>query len=202
MKKGSTIIISGPSGSGKGTVVKLLNKEKFSLSISATTRKPREGEVNGREYFFLDRDEFVELRENDGFLEHVEFCGNMYGTPVSYVNEQMELGKNVVLEIEVYGALQIKEMYPDCILIFLVPPSYDVLKERLVNRGTEDEEAIERRLYRTTEELEMSKKYDYIVVNDKIEDSVYAVEAICEAEYHKAKRNMDVIKNFRGEKNA
>lgn len=202
MKKGSTIIISGPSGSGKGTVVKLLNKEKFSLSISATTRKPREGEVNGREYFFLERDEFIELRENDGFLEHVEFCGNMYGTPVSYVNEQMALGKNVVLEIEVYGALQIKEMYPDCILIFLVPPSYEVLKQRLVNRGTEDEEAIERRLYRTTEELEMSKKYDYIVVNDKIEDSVIAVEAICEAEYHKAARNIDVIKNFRGEKNA
>ncbi len=199
MNKGTVIIISGPSGSGKGTVVKQLDKSKYALSVSMTTRSPREGEVDGKDYFFVTRDEFIEIRQNKGFMEHAEFCGNMYGTPVAYVQEQINKGMTVILEIEVYGAIQIKEKFPEAVLIFLVPPSFEELRNRLQGRGTEDQETIERRLHRATHEIEYAKDYDYLVVNDAVENAIQSINSIDKAEKLKAKRSTKFIESFKGE---
>ncbi len=199
MSKGMLIIISGPSGSGKGTVVKLLDKSRYSLSISMTTRTPRVGEVDGKDYFFVSKEQFVDLRKNDEFLEHVEFCGNMYGTPKSYVFDQVENGKCVILEIDVFGALQIKELYPDCVLVFILPPNMEELRKRLVGRGTEDTATIERRLRRAFDEVGVVDKYDYVIVNDVVENCKNAIDAISIAELKKPYRNENIIKLFKGE---
>ncbi|MFV0439741.1 MAG: guanylate kinase [Lachnospirales bacterium] len=199
MNKGILIIISGPSGSGKGTIVKLLDKEKYALSISMTTREPRKGEVHGKDYFFVSKEKFVELRKNKEFLEHVEFCGNMYGTPRSYVRDKVNEGKFVILEIDVFGALQIKELYPNSVLVFVVPPSMEELRKRLTGRGTEDEQTIERRLRRASDEIEVVDKYDYIIINDEVERCKDIIDAITVAEKCKPKRNETIIEDFKGE---
>ena len=199
-KQGILLIISGPSGSGKGTIVEqLCKKDDFSLSISATTRKPREYEENGVHYFFHTREEFEKMRERMELLEWAEFCGNYYGTPRKYVVEQLMAGRNVILEIEVQGALQVKQIYPDGVLIFMVPPNLEELGRRLTNRGTEDKETINRRMCRALEEMELVNEYDYLVVNDTVEQATADILTIVEAEKMKCSRNKDIKKIFKGE---
>lgn len=199
-KQGILLILSGPSGSGKGTVVeRLCQNEDFALSVSATTRSPREYEKHGVHYFFHTRDEFEKMREQQELLEWAEFCGNYYGTPKKYVVEQLAEGHNVILEIEVQGALQIKELYPEGVLVFLIPPNLEELGKRLTNRGTEDKETINRRIQRALEELELAEEYDYVVINDTVEQAAEDILAIVRAEKLKSYRNKDMKKTFKGE---
>lgn len=191
------VIISGPSGSGKGTVVKeLVQKEDFALSISATTRTPRTGEIDGTHYYFYDKETFENMKKQNELLEWAEFCDNYYGTPRKYVEQQMLEGKNVILEIEVQGALQIKKLYSDCILVFLVPPDVKELKKRLIQRGTEDKQTIDRRMNRAIEEMEFVPQYDYIVINDTIAKAAEAICAIVKAESMKSSRNINIKEKF------
>jgi len=193
---GMLIIISGPSGSGKGTVVRALDPARFSLSISMTTRKKRPGEVEAVDYFFCTEEEFMRVRGEGGLLEHASFVGHYYGTPRFYVEEQIALGKAVVLEIEVNGALQVKEKFPDAVLIFLIPPTRKDLEERLIKRNTEDKETIEDRLLRSEEELRLLPRYDYLVVNDTVPNAVALIETIVRAESLKPNRNRYIIDYF------
>ena len=194
------MIISGPSGSGKGTIVgQLCEKNDFALSISATTRKPREKEEHGEHYFFHTREEFEQMRDRKELLEWAEFCGNYYGTPRKYVTEQLMQGKNVILEIEVQGALQVKKIYPEGVLVFMVPPNLEELGRRLTNRGTEDKETINMRLRRALEEMELVDEYDYLVINDTIEQATEDILTIVDAEGMKCSRNKDIKKIFKGE---
>ena len=169
MKKGALIVISGFSGAGKGTLV-LSTYDRFALSISMTTRAPREGEVNGREYFFVTREEFDKTVAEGGLLEHATYVGNSYGTPKAYVEKMIAEGKDVILEIEVQGALQVKEIFPEAILLFITPPSIEVLRKRLIGRGTESEEVVNQRLSRAAVEVVLMDKYDYVVVNDDLDE--------------------------------
>lgn len=195
--QGMLVIISGPSGSGKGTVVKRLDpKNGYALSISVTTRKPREGEVHGRDYFFTTEAGFHKMREENALLEHAVYVGNYYGTPRKYVEEQIEKSKVVVLEIEVYGALQVKEKFPSAVLIFLMPPTLSELTKRLTKRGTEDEVTIESRLKKALEELPLIDRYNYLVINDVIHDAVEKIDTIVEAERMKPFRCAAEIQNF------
>ncbi len=199
-KKGMLIIISGPSGSGKGTVVKKLDPENgYALSISMTTRNPREGEVHGKDYFFTTKEDFIKIKNEDGFLEHAEFVGNLYGTPKSYVLEQIDQGKNVILEIDVQGALQIKEIFDNCILIFLVPPTFEDLENRLRARNTEDDVTIKRRLMRAQNEVTFIDKYDYLIINDTVENSIKTIDAIVIAERCKPVKCANEINILKGE---
>ncbi|MDD4842778.1 MAG: guanylate kinase [Anaerotignum sp.] len=199
-KQGILLIISGPSGSGKGTVVEqLCKKENFSLSISATTRAPREYEKDGIHYFFHTKEEFLLMQEHKELLEWAEFCGNYYGTPRKYVVEQLLQGKNVILEIEVQGALQVKKIYPDGVLVFLMPPNLEELGKRLTNRGTEDKDTINRRIHRALEEMELVEEYDYVVINDTVEEATQDLFAIVQAERMKCHRNPNIKKIFKGE---
>jgi len=199
-RQGVLIIISGPSGSGKGTVVEELCKSKeFSLSISATTREPREYEKDGVHYYFHTREAFEDMREKMELLEWAEFCGNYYGTPRKYVVDRLMEGKNVILEIEVQGALQVKNIYPDGILVFLMPPNLEELGSRLTKRGTEDKEEINRRICRALEELELVEEYDYVVINDKVAQTRDDVLAIVHAEKMRSSRNKNIKKIFKGE---
>ncbi|MCL1935135.1 MAG: guanylate kinase [Defluviitaleaceae bacterium] len=198
-KKGMLVIISGPSGSGKGTVVKQLNRKDFALSISMTTRKPRAGELNGKDYLFCTKEEFVKIRESGGFLEHAEFVGNMYGTPKEYVKNQVNEGKAVILEIDVVGALQVKEKFEDSISIFLIPPSISDLYSRLKGRKTEDDATIIRRIKRAKSEIEYMQKYDYIVINDDINEAVQKLHTIIDSEYLKPSRNQNFINKILGD---
>jgi guanylate kinase len=199
LNEGLLLIISGPSGSGKGTVVKkLIPSDDFALSISMTTRAPRVGEVDGVDYIFCTESEFAEIREGNGFLEHATFSGNFYGTPVSYVKEQIAGGKTVVLEIEVVGALQVKEKYPDAVLIFLMPPTFDELRSRLLERGTESDDEIERRTRRARDEMEELQKYDYLVINDDIDEALDDIRKIVRAEKLKPWRSSCRIQHFYG----
>ena len=199
-KQGILLIISGPSGSGKGTIVgQLCEKNDFALSISATTRKPRENEENGVHYFFHTREEFEQMRDRKELLEWAEFCGNYYGTPRKYVTEQLMQGKNVILEIEVQGALQVKKIYPEGVLVFMVPPNLEELGRRLTNRGTEDKETNNMRLRRALEEMELVDEYDYLVINDTIEQATEDILTIVDAEGMKCSRNKDIKKIFKGE---
>lgn len=183
MKKGLLIVVSGPSGAGKGTVMgKLLETGKYALSISATTRKPREGEIDGKSYFFKTKEEFEQLIADKRLLEYACFCDNYYGTPLDYVQEQMNNGKNVILEIEVQGAMEVKKMLPDTVMIFMLPPSFEELHNRLVNRGTETIDVIEKRMSRAKEEVGLIENYDYVVVNEDIEDTASAIDNIVESE--------------------
>ena len=194
------MIISGPSGSGKGTIVERLRKtEDFALSITATTRAPREYEENGVHYFFHTREEFEQMKERKELLEWAEFCGNYYGTPRKYVVEQLMAGKNVILEIEVQGALQVKQIYPEGVLVFMVPPNLEELGRRLTNRGTEDKDTINMRLRRALEEMELVDEYDYLVINDTIEQATEDILTIVDAECMKCSRNKDIKKIFKGE---
>ena len=172
MSKGKLFVISGPSGVGKGTVKARLFEEFQKCvvySVSATTRGPREGEVDGRDYFFIDKPEFLHRIEQDEFLEHAEFSGNYYGTPKDAVLRQLDSGKDVVLEIEVQGALQVMEKMPECVSVFIKAPSFEILEQRLRGRGTETEEVILRRLTQAKRELEFAPRYMYEIINDDVE---------------------------------
>ncbi|MCL2610249.1 MAG: guanylate kinase [Defluviitaleaceae bacterium] len=199
MRKGMLVIISGPSGSGKGTVLKKLIREDFALSISMTTRESRPGEIDGKDYFFVTKEEFLHARDNGQLLEHAEFVGNMYGTPKKYVEERILAGRAVILEIDVEGALQIKDKIEESISIFLMPPSFEELSERLINRQTEDLDTIMRRIKRAKYEIEHIQKYDYLVINEDIEKTVSQISSIIDSEYSKPHRNKDFIDHIKGE---
>ncbi|HWL24368.1 MAG TPA: guanylate kinase [Ureibacillus sp.] len=190
-ERGLLIVLSGPSGVGKGTVRKELFSQpdtNYEYSVSMTTRKPREGEVDGVDYFFKSREEFEALIESGGLLEHAEFVGNYYGTPIEYVNETLDAGRDVFLEIEVQGAAQIREKAPDALFIFLAPPSISELQNRLITRGTETEDIIQKRIATAREELEMMSLYDYVVENDEIQNACDKINAIIVAEHCRRER--------------
>lgn len=177
-KKGILTVVSGFSGAGKGTLMKeLVKKYGYSLSISATTREPRAGEVNGREYFFLTKEEFEKMIEEGQLIEWAKYVDNYYGTPKAYVEEKLAEGKDVILEIEIQGALQVKKVFPDALLVFVTPPSAKELKERLIGRNTEDIGTINKRMKRAIEESEFMSQYEYIAVNDQLD--------VCVEELHK-----------------
>ena len=177
-------VISGSSGVGKGTVLKgfMAKHPDFMLSISCTTRKPRDGEENGVNYFFLTKEEFQKSVEEDKFLEWAEFAGNFYGTKKKYIQQCLNDGMNVILEIETNGALQVKKKMPEAVLIFIAPPSVEELEHRLRGRHTEDEETIQKRLKEVKKELECAKKYDYIVINDEIKNAISKLEEVISGE--------------------
>ncbi|MDY2956272.1 MAG: guanylate kinase [Lachnospiraceae bacterium] len=202
IKKGLLIIISGFSGTGKGTVIKRLLElypNDYCLSISATTRNPREGEVHGREYFFKTKEDFEEMIIKQELIEYTQYVDNYYGTPKEYVEDQMEAGHNIILEIEIDGALNVKKLYPDALLIFLLPPSIRELEKRLKERGTEKEDVIADRINRAREEAKVIREYDYVVVNDTIDDCVSTIHNIVETEGLKAYRQEEVIHNIEKE---
>lgn len=195
-RKGMIIVLSGFSGAGKGTIMKNLLKEhpgEYHLSISATTRSKRQGEEDGREYFFKTREEFDQMIAEGELLEYATFNGNSYGTPRSYVEKLVNEGKDVILEIEIQGALQVKKLYPEALLLFVMPPSADALRERLVGRGTETPDVIAQRLAISSKESQYMGGYDYLVINDQLEKSVENVHAIISCEHFKTTRNSDTI---------
>ena len=200
-KKGILIVISGFSGAGKGTLVKALIKKyhNYALSVSMTTRKPREGERDGVEYFFTDTEGFEETIRQGGLIEYAQYCGNYYGTPKDYVERQLQAGNNVILEIEIQGALKIKEKFPESLLIFVTPPGAQDLKRRLVSRGTESEEVIAKRLARASEESEGIEAYDYIVVNDDLGTCVEVVHQLVEASRRAPVRREAFIEEIRNQ---
>ena len=199
-RKGVLAVVSGFSGAGKGTLMKALLSEhadQYALSISATTRGPREGEVDGREYFFKTKDQFEQMIAEDALIEHACYVGNYYGTPKSYVMEQLEAGKNVILEIEIQGARKIKEQYPDAVLLFVTTNDAQTLKDRLTGRGTESEEVIRNRLLRAAQEAEGIEEYDYLVVNDDLDTCVNEVHGIITSEHLKMRRRLEFVTNIR-----
>lgn len=200
-QKGILMVLSGFSGAGKGTLIKELLKkyDHYALSVSMTTRSPREGEREGVEYFFTDREHFEETIRRDGLLEYASYCGNYYGTPRAYVESQLAAGRNVILEIEIQGALKVREKFPESLLIFLTPPNAGELKRRLEERGTEDAEAIARRLARAAEESEGVEAYDYIVVNDNLEECVEEVHRLVGASRRAPVRSSRFIREIREE---
>ncbi|KQL54686.1 guanylate kinase [Heyndrickxia shackletonii] len=189
-EKGLLIVLSGPSGVGKGTVRKAIfsGDTQFEYSISMTTRKPREGEVDGVDYFFKTREEFEALIAQDKLLEYAEYVGNYYGTPVDYVKETLEAGKDVFLEIEVQGAKQVRDKFPEGLFIFLAPPSLNELQSRIVTRGTETDELIQNRMKEARKEIELMSLYDYVVENDQVEAACDRIKAIVQAEHCRTTR--------------
>ena len=194
--KGMLVILSGPSGSGKGTLVKELKDDRYALSISVTTRLKRAGEKEGVDYFFRTEEEFVRMRENNELLEHFAYVHNFYGTPRKYVEEQIEKGKVVILEIEVNGALQVKDKFPEAVLIFLIPPTIGELARRLVSRNTEDASEINDRMSRALEEIQLIYKYDYLVINDDLPTAKADIDTIIGAEFLKPLRSQSRIEKF------
>ncbi len=197
VKKGILSIVSGFSGAGKGTVMKaLLGKyDNYALSISATSRAPRVGEQEGREYFYKTVEQFEEMIKNEELIEYAQYVGNYYGTPKAYVEQMLSEGKDVILEIELQGALQVKAKMPDTVLIFVTPPSADELKRRLIGRGTEDMATIEARLRRAAEEADYMPRYDYILINDELDVCVDELHNLIQSEKAKVCRNTENI-NF------
>ncbi len=182
-KKGILIVLSGPSGAGKGTICKaLLEKAEFWLSVSATTRQPRSGEVEGKNYYFLTKEEFEHRIKKDDFLEYAQVYGNYYGTPKGNVIEAVENGKDVILEIDIQGALRVKETYPGGVFIFILPPSMEELKNRIIQRGSETPESLMTRFVSAYQEINYVSKYNYAVVNDTVEEAVKKIQAIIVAE--------------------
>ena len=200
-RKGILVVVSGFSGSGKGTLMKALVEKyhQYALSISATTRQPRPGEENGREYFFVTREAFQKMAEENALIEYAQYVENYYGTPTEYVEKQLASGRDVILEIEIQGALRIKEQYPDALLLFVTPPSAEELKRRLTNRGTESAEAIEARLKRAAEEAEGVEAYDYIVVNDELEACTERLHQLIEAQHSRTSLQKEFLNRIRAE---
>ena len=196
MKKGKIILLSGPSGSGKGTIVNKFKeeyKDKIYLSVSATTRSPREGEIDGVSYYFISKEDFKQRIKEKRMLEYAEFCGNFYGTPAEPVLASLEEGKNAILEIEVQGAYQVKENYPEARMIFVVPPSGAVLRDRLVGRGTETAEVINKRLFTATSEIEKAFNYDYILVNDDLNEAVKELAEVIDSDINNISQKKDFL---------
>lgn len=202
-ERGLLIVFSGPSGVGKGTVRQEIFStpdHKFEYSVSMTTRAQRPGEVDGKDYFFRSREEFEELIRNGQMLEYAEYVGNYYGTPLTYVNETLDNGIDVFLEIEVQGALQVKKKVPDAVFIFLTPPDLNELQERLVGRGTDSEEVIAQRIERAREEIALMSEYDYAIVNDEVPLAAERVKRVIEAEHFRVDRVIGRYRNMISEK--
>lgn len=199
MRQGLLIVISGASGTGKGTVCKkiLSDLPKVAYSISATTRSPRPSEIDGREYYFLSVDEFKSWIAEEKFLEYAEVYGNFYGTPLNKIEERLNRGEDVLLEIDVQGALNVKKKCPEGVYIFLLPPSLEELKSRIEGRGTESPESLSRRLKNAVAEIKIGLEYDYVVVNDTIDNAASQIKAILTAERLKVARNTEKF-NFEG----
>lgn len=200
-REGILIVVSGFSGAGKGTIMKeLLSRyEQYALSVSATTRKPRLGEEEGKEYFFKSREEFEQMIADDALIEHARYVDNYYGTPKAYVEEQLARGRDVILEIEIQGARKIKKRFPEAVLLFVTTKDAQTLKERLLGRKTETPEVIEQRLARAVQESEGIEEYDYLVVNDELNVCVAEIHSIIESEHRKIKYNMELINSVREE---
>ena len=202
-ERGLLIVFSGPSGVGKGTVRQEIFStpdHKLEYSVSMTTRAQRPGEVDGKDYFFRSREEFEELIRNGQMLEYAEYVGNYYGTPLTYVNETLDKGIDVFLEIEVQGALQVKKKVPDAVFIFLTPPDLNELQERLVGRGTDSEEVIAQRIERAREEIALMSEYDYAIVNDEVPLAAERVKRVIEAEHFRVDRVIGRYRNMISEK--
>ena len=202
MGKGLLIAVSGFSGAGKGTLMKMLMDEcpgDFALSVSATTRAPREGEREGVEYFFKTKEEFEEMIAAGELIEHAVYVGNYYGTPKMFVDEQRQSGKDVLLEIEVQGVLQVKEKFPDTVTVFVTSPSISELRKRLTGRGTEDEETIEKRIRRAAEEVKYACDYDYLLINDDLDKAIADLKDIVSAEHQKVEERKWLIKRLQDE---
>lgn len=203
-RKGILVVISGFAGTGKGSVVKglLEQYDQYALSVSMTTRSPRPGEEEGISYFFVSKERFEEEIANEGLVEYASYCDNYYGTPRKYVEEKLAEGKDVILEIEIQGALKIKKIFPEALLLFIMPPSAAELKRRLIGRGTETPEVVEKRMRRAVEESEGIENYDYTVVNDQLEDCIRKTHEIIEAAHGTPLRNLDFIESIRKELSA
>ena len=199
--KGILIVVSGFSGAGKGTLMKQLvhTYDNYALSVSMTTRAPRPGEEEGKEYFFVSKEMFEDKIRQEGLVEYACYCDHYYGTPRDYVEKQLEKGKDVILEIEIQGALKIKEKFPTALLLFVMPPGAAELKKRLEGRGTESLEVIQKRLKRATEEAAGIEQYDYIVINDKLEECVSQMHVLIQAAHLTPVRNEEFINNMRKE---
>lgn len=194
MSKGLLIVVSAPSGCGKGTILgEILKDDKFYYSVSATTRNPREGEVNGVNYHFITKADFEERIKNNAMLEYAEYCGNYYGTPKKEIEEMREKGKNVLLEIEVQGAMKVRDICPDAVFIFILPPSVAELERRLRKRGTETDDVIAERVSQAKGELAFVEKYDYVVVNNALEDAISDFRAVIKAEEQKVSNAREII---------
>ncbi len=198
-QKGALIVISGFSGAGKGTLMKRLVEkyQTYALSISMTTRKQRVGDVDGKDYFFVSTEHFEDTIKKGGLLEYASYCNNYYGTPKDYVEQCLNAGKDVILEIEIQGAMKIKKQFPETCLIFVTPPSAEILTKRLTDRGTENEEVIKQRLARAVNEADGIEDYDYIVFNDQLEICVEQIHQIVNAIHAKANRSFDTIEKIR-----
>ena len=200
-EKGILIVVSGFSGSGKGTIMKELLKQydNYALSISATTRNPRPGEEDGREYFFKTVEDFEKMIAKEELIEYAKYVENYYGTPRAYVEEQLEAGKDVILEIEIQGALKVKEKFPDTLLLFVTPPSAEELKKRLIGRGTETMDVIEFRMNRAKEEALVMDQYDYLIINDDLQECVEEMHQIIQGEHRRSFRNTAFIEHMKEE---
>lgn len=201
-RKGILAVVSGFSGAGKGTLMKeLLSRyaDRYALSISATTRMPRAGEEHGREYFFISKDDFEQMMKEDALIEYASYVGNYYGTPKHYVLEQMEAGKDVILEIEMQGALKVKEKFPETLLVFIAPPSAADLEKRLKGRGTETEAVIRDRLKRAIQEADFMEQYDYLLINDQLDTCIRELHGVIQVQHEKVSNNLDFIQEMRTE---
>ncbi len=199
-ESGLLLVISGPSGAGKGTICKaLLDNNEFWLSVSATTRQPRQGEIEGKNYYFITKEDFKRRIDEDDFLEYAEVYGNFYGTPKSNVLEMLNSGKDVILEIDIQGALKVKEAYREGIFIFILPPSMEELKQRIINRGSETPESLMTRFKSAYKEINYVSKYSYAVVNDTVDEAVKKIESIVIAERCRVDRLKDTILNSKEE---
>lgn len=201
MSRGLLFVISGPSGAGKGTICQRLKEQGIiELSVSMTTRKPRPGEIDGKNYYFVSQEEFLETIDRDGFLEHAQVYGNYYGTPRDIVLNKLEQNKDVVLEIDIQGALKVKESYPKGVFIFIMPPSMAELRRRITGRGSETEADINLRLGETLKEVSYIDRYDYCVINDNIEEAVQRVSDIIKAEHSKVTQDIyELIEKYKEE---
>ena len=198
--KGILIVVSGFSGSGKGTIMKeLLTRypDIYALSISATTRSPREGEANGREYFFVSKDKFEKMIAKGELIEYAKYVENYYGTPRGYVEKKLDEGRDVILEIEIQGALNVKKLFPDTLLLFVTPPGAEELRKRLVGRGTETMDVIQSRMDRACEEAEGMENYDYLIINDNLDNCVEEMHSIIRSEHCRSTRNREFIKKIK-----